>query len=78
LFACLLLAVGWFAGRGLVYGLIEANVGWSAERYMRCVSPLFLPILFLATAWAATLLRKTLRQNQSAITKQAVARSDQR
>jgi hypothetical protein len=58
LLACLLLAGGWLAGRAALYGLIEANVGWGAERYMRCVSPIFVLVLFLATAVAAAWLRR--------------------
>ena len=61
--ACLLLVTGLLAGRAALYGLIEANVGWGAERYMRCVSPLFVLVLFLATAAVAALLRKMMSKD---------------
>ena len=56
--AGLLLVAGWLAGRAALYGLLDATTGWGAERYMRCISPLFILILVLAAAAAAGFLKK--------------------
>jgi hypothetical protein len=62
--ACLVLVAGWLIGRALLYGLIDANMAYGIDRYMRCVSPLFVLIPVLAAAVAAsfvkTLLHKTI------------------
>jgi hypothetical protein len=56
--ACLLLVAGWLFARIGLYGLIKAMEGWDAERYMRCVSPLFILLLVLAIALIAAIVRR--------------------
>jgi hypothetical protein len=53
----LLLASGCWIARAAFYALIEANVAWGAERYLRCVSPVFILVLFLAAMLAGGILR---------------------
>jgi hypothetical protein len=61
--AGLILAAGWLVARAALYGLLEANTGWVVERYMHCVSPVFVLILCLATVVAASFIRKRMRRN---------------
>jgi len=61
---CLLLAAGWFAGRAILFGILDANFGGyfsEAPRFMRCLSPVFIPILILAAWVAAGFLRLRFR-----------------
>jgi hypothetical protein len=51
-----LLVSVWLVARAAFYGLVEANMGWGVVRYMRCVSPLFILVLFLAASWAGSCL----------------------
>jgi hypothetical protein len=64
LLGCLLVATGWLTIRAAFYGLIEANTGWAAERYMRCVSPLFAPLLFLAVAIAVGWIKNKMGKKE--------------
>jgi hypothetical protein len=61
---CLLLAAGWFTGRALLFGLLDANFGGyfsDAPRFIRCLSPVFIPILILGAWVAAGFLRLRFR-----------------
>jgi hypothetical protein len=60
--ACLALVVGWLLGRAALFGLIDANMSFGVDRFMGCVSPLFVLILVLAAAVAAALLRAFLHK----------------
>ena len=40
----------WIVGRAAFYALLDVNVGWFDARYMLCVSPLFMLILFLVAS----------------------------
>jgi hypothetical protein len=63
--ACLMLVVGWLVGRATLYGLYDANFAFTVERFMRCVSPLFVLILVLAAAVAAALLKSFFHKTQA-------------
>ena len=54
--------MGWFTGRAALYGLLEANMGWGILRYMRCISPLFIPILFMTAVIACAFLQRRFRK----------------
>ena len=57
-FACWALVSSWLLGRALFYGLLNANMGWGTEVYMRPASPLFILILILGAALAGMLLQR--------------------
>jgi hypothetical protein len=65
--ACLVLVAGWLVGRAALYGLIEANMAFGIDRYMCCVSPVFIVILVLAAALAAALLKRFLHNTQAEV-----------
>jgi hypothetical protein len=63
--ACMFLAVGWLLGRAALYGLLEANFGWSdfgPDRFMCCISPLFILILVLTAGISSALLKSFLHK----------------
>jgi hypothetical protein len=55
---CFLLAAGCLLTRAAFYGLLDANMGFRADRYTRCVSPLFVATLFLGAVLAGAWLRR--------------------
>jgi hypothetical protein len=63
--ACLVLVTGWLLSRAALYGLIDANMAYTVERYMRCVSPLFVLILVLASAIVGLLLKRMFYKTDS-------------
>lgn len=63
--ACLALVTGWLIARAALYALIDANMAYTVERYMRCVSPLFVLILVLAASTLAAFLKSALRKTSS-------------
>jgi hypothetical protein len=62
LFAVVLLVAGWFVARTALYGWIKAMVGWESERYMRCVSPLFVLLLLLSAALVVAIFQRQWRK----------------
>ena len=54
---CFLLAAGCLLTRAAFYGLVDANMGFRADRYARCVSPLFVITLFLGAVLAGAWTR---------------------
>ena len=50
----------WIVGRAAFYALLDVNVGWFDARYMLCVSPLFMLILFLVASLSGALLKRIL------------------
>ena len=63
--ACLMLVTAWLIARAALYALIDANMAYTVERYMRCVSPLFVMILVLAAAVAGRIskIRPSTKQH---------------
>jgi hypothetical protein len=55
---CLLLATGWFLGRTVFYAILDVNTGWGFGRYIQCVSPVFVLILFLLAVVATALVKR--------------------
>jgi hypothetical protein len=54
--ACGVLILGWIGGRAALYGLVDANVGWTVRRYMSCISPLGAGVVVIvAGLWGAGL-----------------------
>jgi hypothetical protein len=61
----LLLAAGWFVGRAVWIEVLGANLGTyaSSGRFMSCISPVFIVILFLGATLAATFLQPRIRRS---------------
>lgn len=64
--ACLALVAGWLVGRAALYGIFVANTGFQADRYMRCVSPLFIVVLLLVGAITGAALQGLIRKQGGA------------
>jgi hypothetical protein len=55
---CLIMATCWFTLRAAFYGVLVATMEFGQPRYMRCVSPLFILVLFLGVVCAALVIKR--------------------
>jgi hypothetical protein len=65
LIACLIFVLGLIVGRSAFYALLDVNMRVGSERYMNCISPLFVVLLFLTAAVLGRILRGSLIDRRS-------------
>jgi hypothetical protein len=59
----LLLAIALFVERAALVAVLQANVAWGIDRYMRLISPLWVPIIVLFAAAAGLHIASRRRRN---------------